>query len=443
MRWNNKEALNLFTSYTSCLAKTTSKNAKCIEATANFIETFEIPDDLSDTIRLKFRRLLDTKPGNKCTSAELKTWEDDIFYDFVHCGKTEKRKGRPPVVLGDSPCLKKTRSILSEAISNIEQFATDQNVSKEKALQMVVDECCRTWHLSSSNALSTKATIPVVEATALIYNVNISTNQYQMIRTLCLPHNVVFPIRNTIDNSKSAFHPPITSCQIKSSVDIKMLLDETACALIELSNKDVISGGKYELVGKFGADGSGSHKIRQQVIDTSLLMAETPHLDPTKSNSFLLSCYCPLELRCNDEVLWTNPVPNSTAYARPVSLTRTTEDRDVLSIELEPSFAVIRKDYSADIVVGSENVNITCKTECSMIDGKMASLLQGDSGAFCHLCHVTRADANDTVLISQGFQITKDYKSCLDAWKKLDSGEISYSSSERQGQCHEPIVKAE
>ena len=78
-----------------------------------------------------------------------------------------------------------------------------------------------------------------------------------------------------------------------------------------------------------------------------------------------------------------------------------------------------------------------------MVDGKMVSLLQGDSGAFCHMCHTSRADANDVTTISNGFKITKDYDSCKVAWDKLSSGEISYNSKERQGQCHEGILQSD
>ena len=77
-----------------------------------------------------------------------------------------------------------------------------------------------------------------------------------------------------------------------------------------------------------------------------------------------------------------------------------------------------------------------------MIDGKMVSLLQGDSGFFCHLCIATRTEANILVEISQGFDINKDYNSCQEAWDKLVSGEISYSSKERHGQCHDTIIKS-
>ena len=85
---------------------------------------------------------------------------------------------------------------------------------KEKVLEMIIEECNRAWHLKPSVSAK-KSNIPDVDATALIYNINLSTNQFQMIRTLCLPHNVVFPIRNKIDSMKKTFHPPINSCQLK------------------------------------------------------------------------------------------------------------------------------------------------------------------------------------------------------------------------------------
>lgn len=81
------------------------------------------------------------------------------------------------------------------------------------------------------------------------------------------------------------------------------------------------------------------------------------------------------------------------------------------------------------------------KTECSMADGKMVSLLQGDSGAFCHFCSCTKV-FNDVANFQNGFNIDKNYETCLEAWRKLEDGSIEYTSGERQGQCHEPIIKS-
>ena len=72
-------------------------------------------------------------------------------------------------------------------------------------------------------------------------------------------------------------------------------------------------------------------------------------------------------------------------------------------------------------------------TELSMIDGKMADLIQGDSGAFCHYCMATRAEANDIKWIEEGFIIEKSFENCMETWKKLESGELSYNNKGRAG----------
>ena len=264
-----------------------------------------------------------------------------------------------------------------------------------------------------------------------------------MIRTVCLPHHVIFPVRNDVDKVKSNYHPPIKSFQLKAEVDIKDLVLETATSLIKLSEGRQ-EGAALDLVGKFGVDGSGSHKIRHQLINAALASSETSHLDLDKTNNFLLSCYCPLELRSSEDnsLLWSNPVPNSTSFARPVTLTRTTEDRDVLAVELEPSFEIIRDTYQCEVILGGEKVLVNCRTECSMVDGKMVGLLQGDTGSFCHLCHVSRADANDVSIIAEGFEITKSYDTCRAAWEKMNTKDKVLESKDRDGQCHENIVKS-
>ena len=262
-----------------------------------------------------------------------------------------------------------------------------------------------------------------------------------MVRTSCLPHGLIFPTRNNIQSAKKIFHPQILSQEVKSSVHMGELLEETALSLIRVSNCAVQDGDTFKVIGKFGVDGSGSHKLRHQLINENLVNLETPHLDPTKASSFLLTCYCPLEFKVSEHILWENPAPNSTAFARPVSLSRAKEEREVLIGELEEIFPYIKEDYTSEQTIDGKNVQICFKTECSMVDGKMVSLLQGDSGAFCHLCTSTRSDANDLQQINNGFIINKDYESCKDAWEKLQRGDISYTSVERYGQCHESIAK--
>lgn len=432
MKWTNKIAFDLFGEFTKEFPKNAKIGVKCDKAATQFIKHCNGMDMDHRTFSMKFKRLLEAKPGNKSSAANMIEWENGVFFEQP-APDEKKTRGRPSKTLADAPCLKKRRSILNEAVMCIENFANEQKLSNEEALRMVVEECNRTWHTDIG---PNKCTIPDDDAVAMIYNINLSSSQYQMFRTLCLPHNVIFPTRKTIDAIKKKFHPTITSHQLKASVEMTELIDQTATSLVNMAKDSVADAdlnGSFLLVGKFGVDGSGSHKIRQQLIDTSLAAEETPHLDPTKANSFVLSCYCPLELHYNDMLLWSNPVPNSNSFARPVSLTRTIEDRDVLAVELESSFSLIRNEYKSNVIFGDSSVVVNCKTECSMIDGKMVTLLQGDSGTFCHLCHASRADANNTSLIEEGFEITKDYDSCTTAWDKLCSNEITLFSIERQG----------
>ena len=67
--------------------------------------------------------------------------------------------------------------------------------------------------------------------------------------------------------------------------------------------------------------------------------------------------------------------------------------------------------------------DVQCKlavnAEVSMIDGKMADFLQGDSDAYCHYCNITKSDGNDVerLLDSEGFPITKTADQIKIVWK--------------------------
>ena len=96
-------------------------------------------------------------------------------------------------------------------------------------------------------------------------------------------------------------------------------------------------------------------------------------------------------------------------------------------------FEIIKDSFLKEFEFNGMDINLTFKTECSMADGKMVSLLQGDSGAFCHFCSCTKAFCNDLANFQNGFNIDKNYESCLEAWRKLEDGSIEYTSRERQG----------
>ena len=222
--------------YVGQLSKHASKAVKYKESAGMFIKEHltSNADNLHDLVRQKMKRMLESKPNHKSKASKYEEWKCMVFmrYDGDEEKPAKRKQGRPSAVLGDDPCRKLCRSMMKEMVDALEEFATKHHLSKEDALQMTVDECNHVWRSTSNKA---KCSIPVDEACALLYNANLSSNQYQMLRTVCLKYDVTFPTRNAIDQLKNTFHPEITSYQLKSSVDIKSLLCKTASSLIGLN----------------------------------------------------------------------------------------------------------------------------------------------------------------------------------------------------------------
>ena len=80
------------------------------------------------------------------------------------------------------------------------------------------------------------------------------------------------------------------------------------------------SNNVFSINSKFGIDGSSSHQIRHQ------LSGEEDNPCDMNSVSYIVAFWCPLELKLGDNILWTNNVPNSTLFSRPVCLMRTKEN---------------------------------------------------------------------------------------------------------------------
>ena len=57
-------------------------------------------------------------------------------------------------------------------------------------------------------------------------------------------------------------------------------------------NSMIMDGNQYYIIGKFGVDGSGSHKIRHQLVKNDIASQNIGHVFSSKTSSFLLSFYC-------------------------------------------------------------------------------------------------------------------------------------------------------
>lgn len=264
-----------------------------------------------------------------------------------------------------------------------------------------------------------------------------------------MKYNLELPTRNDIDQEKISLCPKVISQEIKSFVTYPDLIQDTVSGIFECTDSivELDSNTILHLEAKTGIDGSGSHRARHQLVNIEKSLDENPHLDPTLYKNFLLCCVCPLSLPLvnpSDKVLiWKIPCPNSISYTRPLCLVRTNETRYVIEREFDSLFKNIMDTHSQSITISKfpQNLSLQIKNTVSMIDGKMVSMLQGDSGGYCHYCCASRDEGNSLCCILQGFNITKSYQYCQESWQRITSGEMQWKDIERAGQCHEPLVE--
>ena len=117
------------------------------------------------------------------------------------------------------------------------------------------------WKLENSE----KEQLSLTEATALIYNLDLSINKYQELRLEILP-KLHLPTRNEIDSHNSSLLPPeIKSDLNQTYCDSSNVILNTVNSLVNDSEnpqlKELMS---VHVEGKFGLDGSGSHSYRHQ-----------------------------------------------------------------------------------------------------------------------------------------------------------------------------------
>ena len=184
---------------------------------------------------------------------------------------------------------------------------------------------------------------------------------------------------------------------------------------------------------KSGLDGSGSHVRRQQLSGDDVA-------DANEVDNFVGVFVTPLSLTAENVCLWKNSAPNSVYMTRPVELFKAKENRANITTHFSP----LQKDADAlkapHAVCGISRLSIRC--EFSMIDGKMVDLLQGDSGSFCHYCHVSRDDASSIHALLQNnstpFPISKTIQQCNEAYEKNSQNE--FKNQDKEGQCHSPLL---
>ena len=391
----------------------------------------------------------------KMSPSEIEVWENSVFVILKPLdtqapmevdGESDCKRGRPKKVLSENPGSKTTNKILDSILNNLNCVADEQNISTGMLLRMLTDRWVE--QNSKESPIKSKSDMPVLTACSMLFNLNLSLNQYQELRLELLPHGFSLPVRNDVDVCKKNLLPQsVFSEPVKASCDVLELIPQTVGSLLTVNN--ISPTGNLKVIAKFGLDGSGSHKIRHQVVggdeieisnedESSYHSSEEEEEEEKETKSYLGGFWCPLHIYDCDRLLWTNPFPNSILYARPVCLVREKETRESVAEHFKPYMDQLEQLQNGFVQI-KEELSARIMTELSMMDGKMVDLVQGDSGAFCHYCNATRAEANDLTKIKTGFVIEKTAKKCSEIWELLDAEEMNYGDKQRKGQVHKPL----
>ena len=448
---NNIEICNFYTNFCE-------RNATSLPRSTNKWKKME----LAATELLSVRPDVDFKGGNVCTIAKkmLRVLEkkphsrERMDEDWMNTVVFTKKKsnpaaaGRPAKRLSHEVIHVKTEDkILMPMKDTLELFAANEGISNEDALAKLVAFCSRKWKLPKKKPA--KKEITEEESTALLYNLNLSQRQYQYMRQFLYERDFIITTRNKLSLFIPTLLPELRVEPLKCSVSFLELLKTTTTSIIEELIREPIdlSGGELFLTAKFGLDGSGAHPHRHQREAASSAQMH-PLFDTECSSTFIGTYFAPLHISLDKEgtsMVWKNRNPGSIFYTRAISLLRAKEEREIIESEVSDVLKDIQHLRTVPIQIEIDDITIDlhCHIETSMVDGKMAGILQGDTGSYCHYCNCTKEDGNSLVKILEGFKISKTFEECSDIIQKLESGEIRYKDKERCGQVHAPILKTD
>ena len=120
---------------------------------------------------------------------------------------------------------------------------------------------------------------------------------------------------------------------------------------------------------------------------------------------------------------WINPSPNSPFSLCPIVLVVLQENRENVNFIMD---TCINQQTTALIQNGISfpNGTVNILHHRSLIDTKMAVLLDGAGGAVCHLCTATMSQINDKEFITQGYPINRSIELAKQLFEEVDEKEF-------------------
>ena len=219
----------------------------------------------------------------------------------------------------------------------------------------------KTWQTSKQEVSS----YSVVEALALIINLNLTKEQYQILRTGAQARgHDLYPSYYQVRISKKNFYPKnILITEQKCEVPLQDLLEQTCRSIVEgiPCETDHNENRHLTLICKWGFDGSSGYTSYKQV--------RQEYTPPRAEESLFTTSLVPLRLinQQSQEIIWKNPQPASKRYCRPIRLQWLHETDEISRQEQEAVTEQIKNLTPVHSVLGTIDFDL----HLTMVDGKV------------------------------------------------------------------------
>lgn len=327
--------------------------------------------------------------------------------------------GRPKLPFSSQSNRSKDRAalVLSNQKEHQHLFSALKKSAKKnrKSLARVLNRLETPGSATSLNDDLIKATSnkPIVltpeTALALLAACDLSRDDYQKIRNVAKNHNAdIFPCYHKVLEAKKSCYPEnISFTETTAQQPLQDLLDHTSKRLI--NSEDVkkrivdllepnLNGYLVVdlcLYGKWGFDGATGQSVYKQRFN----------LTDSSDKSLFSTMFVPLKLRERSSSMWTNPVPSSTRFCRPIQICYEKESKELsqrVRDDIENQIKNLNKSVVRLLVndLVTIEVRVSFNLRLTMIDGKVANAISSNlSAQVCNICKASPKQMNDKEVI--------------------------------------------
>ena len=298
--------------------------------------------------------------------------------------------------------LESQRSRLNVLLKHIQFVANSEGVDEKEiatlALQLIsnvehdrmVSQVCSVI-LDTGTFAQPQRQLSIDKSAFLLDSLEIGKRKYKNLRKLCKSEGIIFPsydkialFRTEISLSTGIELVQSDGQTIGAGYSYKEIVQHTTERILQTIT---IHPTRYPLEIEIadGLDGSGSHRIYNQLSDN-------PNFT---TKNFLLFAFKVLSIKDRSSTtIWYNSLPNSPFSTRPITLLAKSENLDTVDF--------LMKEFINPPTMQLENNGIylslghcCVKIRRTMFDGKMSKLLSGAGGCFlsimhCHSCSTQR-----------------------------------------------------